>query len=718
MDVHAEQGVGALNGRADFDSDALLPAEWGPGLAPTRPAILIVDDDPRNLFALEEILADLGHEIVRADSGTAALRHVLVRDFAVILLDVQMPGMDGYDTAEMIRSRDRSRHVPIMFVTAVNKDDTHVFRGYSTGAVDYVFKPLDAVILRSKVAVFVDLYLKNEEVKRKAALERRLLEENYRFRAERLRAEEALRRQDQLRSLILGSLPIALYTERLDQPSRTRRFVSENPEKLFGFSATEFLSDPGLWRDRLHPEDRDRALAAISSTHETSALGTEYRWKAKDGSERYFLEQAVLVRDERGAPREIIGTIFDVTDRKQLEQQLVHAQKMEALGQLTGGIAHDFNNMLSIVIGNLDLLRKEVEHSKAASRRLKSALDGAFRCANMTQRLLTFARRQPLSLKHVDLAELVPSLTDLLRRTLGDKVEIRVDSPPDIWPLIADPAQVEAAVINLAINGRDAMPDGGVLTIGMRNEPWCDERAETKPELSRRDHVVISVTDTGTGMPPELLARVFEPFFTTKGIGHGTGLGLSTTYGFVKGAGGHIEIESQVGEGTTVRLYLPRAESQAAFAADAASGDLADARPTGEVILVVEDNDEVRGVAVEALGQLGYGVVEASDADQALQRLDSNPEVKLLFTDVRMPGRLTGVDLAREAVTRRPGLKVLYTSGYVGTDLDPNDDVLQKPYRAHDLAVKVRQVLRDAADGNPPGALLRPPIHADAAASA
>jgi CheY-like chemotaxis protein len=219
-------------------------------------------------------------------------------------------------------------------------------------------------------------------------------------------------------------------------------------------------------------------------------------------------------------------------------------------------------------------------------------------------------------------------------------------------------------------------------------------------------------------MPPELLARVFEPFFTTKGIGHGTGLGLSTTYGFVKGAGGHVEIESHVGEGTTVRLYLPRAEPQAAHATDAEAGDQVEASPTGEVVLVVEDNDEVRSVAVEALEQLGYGVVEASDADQALQRLDSNPEVKLLFTDVRMPGRLTGTDLAREAVTRRPGLKVLYTSGYVGTDLDPHQDVLQKPYRAQDLAAKVREVLCGAEEGNRPGMRVHTPRHAGAAASA
>jgi PAS domain S-box-containing protein len=714
MAFDADQAAGAFHdGHAGPMSDPLLPAAWGPGLAPTRPAILIVDDDPRNLLALEEILRDLGHEVVRADSGKAALRHVLVRDFAVILLDVQMPGMDGYETAAMIRSRDRSRALPIIFVTAVNKDDTHVFRGYSAGAVDYVFKPLDPVILRSKVAVFVDLYLKGEEVKRKAAQERRLLEENYRFRTERLRVEEQLHRQEQLRSLILRSLPLALYTERLDDPRRARHFVSDSPEKLFGFAAREFVDDPSLWRERIQSEDRERVAAALAAATESGSLSTEYRWNAKDGSERYFLDQAVLVRDEDGTPREIIGTVFDVTDRRQLEQQLVHAQKMEALGQLTGGIAHDFNNMLSIVIGNLDLIKKEVEHNKTAARRLKSALEGAFRCANMTQRLLTFARRQPLALKLVDLAELVPGLTDLLRRTLGDKVEIRMDSAPDVWKLMADPAQVEAAVINLAINGRDAMPDGGTLTIAMRNVGWEESWAETKPELARRDYVIISVADTGTGMAPDIVDRVFEPFFTTKGIGHGTGLGLSTTYGFVKGAGGHVEIDSKVGEGTTVRLFLPRADESQVEAAPAE--DEAETTASGEVVLVVEDNDEVRSVAVQALHELGYGVLEAADADQALQRLDANPEVKLLFTDVRMPGRLTGTELAKEAVQRRPGLKVLYTSGYAGTDIEPaSHEILQKPYRAQDLAARVRAVL--AASAAEPARRARPTYAAAASA--
>jgi PAS domain S-box-containing protein len=674
--------------------DRLLPAEWGPGLAPSCPAVLLVDDDERNLYALQEILGDLGHEIVRARSGVEALRQVLARDFAVVLMDVRMPGMDGYETAELIRGRTRSRHVPIIFVTAVNKDAAHVFRGYSAGAVDYVFKPLDPVILRSKVGVFVELYRKTEEIKRRAAEERRLLEENYRFRVEMLRSEQVLHREAEQRSLILRSLPLALYAEDLAVRGAPRRFVSENTGKLLGFEPADFIRDVELWPSRVHPEDRARVLAARAAALETGGLSIEYRWQAADGSERFLLEQAVVLRDAAGAPREILGTVLDVSDRKRLEQQLVHAQKMEALGQLTGGIAHDFNNMLSIVIGNLDLLRGDVEHSSAGARRLKSALDGAFRCANMTQRLLTFARRQPLAFKLVDLADLIPGLTELLGRTAGDRIEITVDAAPGLWPLMADPAQVEAAVINLAINARDAMPEGGRLTIGMRNAPWQQGWAETKPELAPRDHVLIAVTDTGTGMPPDVLERVFEPFFTTKGIGHGTGLGLSTTYGFVKGVGGHIEIESEVGSGTTVRLYLPRAESLAAEGGSDSAVESDRCVAKGELVLVVEDDDEIRKIAVESLGHLGYGVVAARDAEEALRVLDANPGIVLLFTDVLMPGRMTGTDLAREALRRKPGLKVLYTSGYVGGGSKPvSDDVLFKPYRAHDLAETVRAVL-------------------------
>jgi PAS domain S-box-containing protein len=686
-------------------------------------AVLVVDDDPRNLLALEETLRGPGCEVLLARSGADALKHLLVRDVAVILMDVHMPEMDGYETAEMIRTRERCRHIPIIFVTAVNKDETHVFRGYSTGAVDYVFKPIDPLILRSKVSVFVELYRKTEEVKRQAEQEKRLLQENFRVRAEKLHSEQALRRNEEQQSLIVRSLPIALYTVPVPNAGRAARFVSDTVERITGFPAARFAEDPAFWQERIADEDRDRVLHELDAVHETGGATMEYRWRCADGSERYFLDQAVLVRDRAGRPGEIFGTWLDITERKHLEQQLMHAQKLEAVGKLTGGIAHDFNNMLSVVIGNLDLLEKQLKGNKAAARFAKTALDGALRCADLTQRLLTFSRRQPLRSKRVDLNELVSAMTELLRRTLGDRIEIVFTAPDGgLWPVMIDPTQIESALVNLALNARDAMPDGGRLAIEMRNLDLPEASPETG--LAAGSYVTIAVADTGSGIPQEVLPRVFEPFFTTKEIGQGTGLGLSTTYGFIKQSGGHIAIDSEIGRGTTVTIYLPRSPEDAGAATDAGSANAARAdadgggpqpdamlsyrAAEGEAVLIVEDDPDVREIAVATFEEMGFRVLQAANAKAALDLIGNTAEtdqLRLLFTDIVMPGGMSGRDLAREARLRRADLKVLFASGYgggAGPDAEnagageDEEEMLQKPYRRRDLAVRVGALLTGA----------------------
>jgi PAS domain S-box-containing protein len=342
------------------------------GAEQVRAKILIVDDDQRNLLAASEILADPAIDLVLANSPEEALRRALREDFALILLDVQMPRMDGYEVASLIRSRSRTSRVPILFLTAHNKDDIHIFRGYSAGAVDYVFKPIQPLVLKSKVDVFVDLYLKTAEIQRKAAAEKQLLLENLRVRGEKLVAEQALRRREEHQAAVLRGLPIALYTSPLDGEDRRLQFTNDSIERITGFPRAAFAAS-NLWEAQIEPDDRDRTCADLRTVPEAGAVALEYRWRNADGSERHILDQIVVNRDENGAPIELFGMWFDVTERKELELSLQHASKLEAVGRLTGGIAHDFNNMLSIVIGNLDLVKGSLQGNERALRRIEAA---------------------------------------------------------------------------------------------------------------------------------------------------------------------------------------------------------------------------------------------------------------------------------------------------------------------------------------------------------
>ena len=684
-------------------------------------AILIVDDDPRNLFAVRETLEDMNAQLVLARSGEEALKHLLRQDFALILLDVHMPGMDGYETAELIRLREKSRHIPIIFLTAINKDETHIFRGYASGAVDYMFKPVDPHILKCKVSVFVDLYLKTEAVKREVEAKQRLLDENERVRREMRQAEQALRRSEERQALILGQLPIVLYTADLTS-GIPFRYLSDTAQSVLGCPPARFIDDPGYWEAGLHPDDRNRVLRQLESIHDTGLTTVEYRWRCPDGSERHLLDQAVVVRDEEGRPAELFGTIMDVTETRQAQRQLAHAQKMEMVGQLTGGIAHDFNNMLMVVIGSLERLVPSLAGDPKSARRAEMALQAALRCSDMTRRLLTFARRQQLHPEPVDLGALVAGMGELMERTLGGGVGIAIEAPAadaePLWTASVDRSQAESALLNLVINARDAMPGGGTLRIRTENARFEEMQSAHGMSIPAGDYILLSVSDSGCGMPPDVLERAFEPFFTTKEAGKGTGLGLAMIHGFVKQSGGLIGVDSSPGSGTTFRLYLPRATVDAAHgtASDDDGAEEAFAGH-GETVLVVDDDADVRAVALQAVAALGYRVLEADGAEAALTLLDRQP-VDLLFTDIVMPGGLNGRELAREGLRRYPSLRVLFASGYAnGTSAPeqeagaamPADDgtdpgavlgaalcraeTLAKPYRDGDLARALRRAL-------------------------
>jgi signal transduction histidine kinase/ActR/RegA family two-component response regulator len=392
----------------------------------------------------------------------------------------------------------------------------------------------------------------------------------------------------------------------------------------------------------------------------------------------------------------------EVSARSKVEEQLRQVQKMEAVGQLTGGIAHDFNNMLAVIMGGLNLLQRKLARGETdVERFVEGAIDGAQRAATLTQRLLAFSRQQPLSPEPLIINKLVAGMSELLDRTLGEQIKVETVLAAGLWQVMADPAQLENAILNLAVNARDAMPDGGRLTIETMNA-FVDDAYAQEYAIEAGQYVLIAVADTGAGMAPEVIAKAFDPFFTTKGAGKGTGLGLSQVYGFVRQSGGHVKIYSELGVGTSVKIYLPRLYGEAAATEQAKRLATIHRGLRSEIILVVEDEERVRALSVEALKELGYGVVEASGPSHALRMLDEGQQVTLLFTDVVMPD-MSGRQLADHALGKRPNLKVLYTTGYTRNAivhngmLDPGTNLLTKPFSIEELAAKVRKILDEEA---------------------
>ncbi|CAJ0856938.1 Sensor histidine kinase RcsC [Ralstonia sp. LMG 32965] len=426
-------------------------------------------------------------------------------------------------------------------------------------------------------------------------------------------------------------------------------------------------------------------------------------WRVRSDGSRFFAHVIIDAIYEDG---ELVGfakVTRDITERRrateQLEQTqraLFQAQKMEALGKLTGGVAHDFNNVLQVLRGNLELLESRHGRDAWSAERLGNAIDAVDRGAKLAAQLLAFGRQQPLAPVVINPARQLRAMDDLLRRALGEAIEIESVVGGGLWNIAVDPHQFENVILNLAINARDAMPDGGKLTLELSNATLDDEYVMSVPDVSAGQYVMLAVTDTGTGMSPDVMDRAFDPFFSTKREGEGTGLGLSMAYGFVKQSGGHIRLYSEVEEGTTVRVYLPRSTGTAVEPARSKASGL---KHGNETILVVEDDAKVRETVVDLLSGLGYAVLKANNAEQALAVVESGVHIDMLFTDVVMPGALRSPEMVRRAVQMLPALKVLYTSGYTqnaivhGGRLDPGVELLSKPYSRQQLAFKIRQVL-------------------------
>jgi signal transduction histidine kinase len=619
-----------------------------------RARVLLVDDDERNLLALSEVLRPLA-DVVAAPSGKQALRELMKEDFAVILLDVFMPEMDGYETARLIRQRNQTTHIPIIFLSAVNKETEHLIRGYSMGAVDYVFKPVDPVVLRSKVAVFVDLFLLRQQVAERVRAEQELRERHLRGERERLQVEKELQHTRLRQAAMLDTLPLALYEATLDERGRlVRRIIGGNLGEIAGDDAAALTSGELCWEERIATEDSaDLDSRCQGYTEPTRAA--HYRWNRSDGTTIHILDQCV----QTGEDDSWVGTLFDVTAQHELEQQLVQARKSEALGQLTGGVAHDFNNLLAAVLGGLRLLEGRVKFGDREKRIVEHMRHAAESGADLVRRLMAFARKQELRPTSVDPRTLCKTVAALAEHTLGPKISVRWRYPKHGPWLFVDKTQLELSLVNLLINARDAMPAGGVIDVVVE-ETGRPAGSAGSASGDQDVFLQIRVRDQGNGIPPRLLERVTEPFFTTKGTGEGTGLGLSMVAGFVAQSGGALRIDSEPGAGTEIAMILPATRTQEHRATK---------RPetTREIsvgsVLLVDDDERVREILGEQLRDLGLEVTVAEDAEQALDWLEQEEHrPEFVLTDFSMPG-LDGMEFLAVLRRRWPAIKGAIMTG-------------------------------------------------------
>jgi PAS domain S-box-containing protein len=531
---------------------------------------------------------------------------------------------------------------------------------------------------------------------------------------ERIRAQETQRELAALKQAqgsleriraFAANIPGLAYRRVLEPDGKVSYpFIGGGYVELLGFDRESAREGHADLTRVTHADDLETFRAQLErSARDLTFVEIELRMLLPSGEVRWMHSRSQPRRQDDGS---IVwdAIAVDVTERRRLEQreretqrQLAHAQRMEAIGNLTGGMAHDFNNLLQIIIINSGMLRERVAADRSSSEMADAITGASRRGADLIRRLLAFSRRQLLEPSSFDMGELAKAMIRLLRDTLGEDIEVELNVAPNTWPAFADPAQVETALANLAVNSRDAMPQGGKLRVCVKNAVLDAAYAASRSEVTAGEYVLLEVSDTGKGMPAEVQAHAFEPFYTTKDVGKGTGLGLSMIYGFAKQSGGHVSLYSEEGKGTTVRLYLPRAADGGSTQADVkAIGSVS--KGGNELILVVDDNHDVRKTVRRALEQLGYRVLEADGPRQALELL-SETKIDLLFTDIVMPGGMYGPELARQSLERDPKLKVLYTSGFpevmrenIGS-LPANSRLLAKPYTRAELAARVREVL-------------------------
>ncbi|MFH6784099.1 MULTISPECIES: ATP-binding protein [Methylobacterium] len=672
-------------GDEGFAPPGLAPADLGEAPRPVPPGltgrVLLADDNADMRAYVGRLLGDSGHVVEAVGDGRAALEAARRHAPDLVLSDVMMPGLDGFGLLAALRDDPSLRGIPVILLSARAGEEARI-EGLAAGADDYLIKPFSA----RELQVRVETNLRLARVRREAADALRQVNETL-----EVQVAARTRERDRMWRLSKDVMLIARF-------DGTMAALNPAWEGVLGWKPADLVGRSFL--DFVHPDDRARTAAEARRIEggETTLL-FENRYRHADGSYRTLSWTAVPGEDHLHA----VGR--DVTEQRELEEAFRQSQKMEAVGQLTGGIAHDFNNLLTGIVGSLDLLSTRLSQGRldVAPRYIEAALTSAHRAAALTHRLLAFARRQPLDPQAVDANALVASLEDLVRRTLGETVTLETRLGEGLWPTLCDANQLESAILNLAINARDAMPEGGRLTIETRNVELDAIFAAAHGDVAPGPYIRLAVTDTGTGMPPEVVRRAFDPFFTTKPIGQGTGLGLSMIYGFARQSDGHAVIASEVGRGTTVALYLPRHDRPADAdppAETAAASQAVPAPPvagSGETVLVVEDEPAVRSLIVDVLRDLGYRALEAQDGPAGLAALRAPGRIDLLVTDVGLPG-LNGRQLADAAREHRPDLKVLFITGYAENAamagfLAPGMQMITKPFPVDLLARRIRAMI-------------------------
>ena len=697
----------------DFPGETEPLADRGQG------HVLLAEDNADMREYIDRLLADQGYVVVAAADGQAALEAARSRRPDLVLSDIMMPRLDGFGLLRGLREDPSMSDVPVILLSARAGEEARV-EGLAAGADDYLIKPFSARELLARVGANLSL----ARVRRESA--------------------EAVRARSEELEAVLATVPAAVWFTH-DTDAR-RIWGNQGASTLLRVpeGANASLSAPEGERPPFRVFRRSQEIIAGELPIQRAARGEEVPDDEldiyfPDGSFITVLCRATPLRDDMGRAVGAVCAAVDITERKaaeailrqvnerlearvaertsdlmaankrlreeaadreRAEEQLRQAQKMEAVGQLTGGLAHDFNNLLTGITGSLELIGVRIAQGRAGelNRYITAAQGAASRAASLTHRLLAFSRRQTLDPKSVDVNSLIIGMDELLRRTVGPEIHVETVLAAELWNTLCDPNQLENAILNLCINARDAMPHGGRLTVATANT-IVDENVGRALGMILGPYVAISVLDTGTGMAPDVIARAFDPFFTTKPIGMGTGLGLSMIYGFAKQSGGQVKIESEVGHGTAMRLYLPRHDG--GVASEDMAAELADAPRAiaGETVLVVDDEPTVRMLVTEVLESLGYAALEASDGTSGLRILQANGRIDLLITDVGLPNGMNGRQVADAARQIRPGLKVLFITGYaenaaVGNGyLEPGMHVMIKPFAMEALATRIRAII-------------------------
>ena len=673
-----------------------------------RRRVLLADDNADLRDYISRLLGNHGYEVETVADGEAALAALRARRPDILLTDVMMPRLDGFGLLMAVREDASLRDLPIVMLSARAGDDAKV-EGLDAGADDYLTKPFSARELLARVAAVIAM----ARLRREAAEAVSASEAKAREQAERVQlALDA--------GAIIGTWVWNVQTNHFAGDERFARSFGLDPARCrAGLTLDDVLAS-------VHEEDRETVEAEIGEALQRGGpYRSEYRVRQHDGVFRWIEANGRVDHDEDGAPLRFPGVLIDIEHRRaieaalrelnqqlesrvqlaieqreQAEEALRQSQKMEAVGQLTGGIAHDFNNLLTAISGSLQMLETRLAQGRldTVPRYIDAAQGATKRAATLTQRLLAFSRRQTLDPKPTNLNRLISDMEELVRRTTGPNIEVQVVGATGLWSVLIDQNQLESALLNLCINARDAMPDGGRLTIETANRS-LDANAGTERDLPPGLYVSLSVTDTGIGMSKETIGRIFEPFFTTKPLGQGTGLGLSMIYGFVRQSNGQIRVHSELGKGTTMSLYLPRHQGEPTDSETARKGMEGFENGYGETVLVIDDEPFVRLLMVDALEDAGYRVLEAADGPGGLKILQSDTRIDLLLTDVGLGGGMNGRQVADAGRASRPKLKVLFITGYaesvvVGNGhLDPGMQVITKPFAIDALANRVRDMI-------------------------